>query len=118
MVRHFPGGLHDLPSLPNSPRKLGLNRLGSQVFSSFCFPCSRKEEYLMRSTLCLAMLLFSTVAVAAEPSTAPSGRGGVLRQARPLHRHPTLIGMLRRNNEMRRRAGLGGHRLNPALTKA
>jgi hypothetical protein len=72
----------------------------------------------MRSTLCLAMLLCSTVAVAAEPSAAHSGRGGVLRQVRPLHRHPTLIGMLRRNNEMRRRVGLGGHRLNPALTKA
>lgn len=37
---------------------------------------------------------------------------------RPLHRHPTLLSMLRRNNEIRRRLGLAPHRINPALTKA
>ena len=37
---------------------------------------------------------------------------------RPLHRHPTLLSMLRRNNEIRRRLGLIPHRINPALTQA
>lgn len=37
---------------------------------------------------------------------------------RPLHRHPTLLSMLKRNNEIRRRLGLVPHRINPALTKA
>lgn len=36
----------------------------------------------------------------------------------PLHRHPTLLSMLRRNNDIRRRLGLMPHRINPALTKA
>lgn len=35
-----------------------------------------------------------------------------------LHRHPTLLSMLRRNNDIRRRLGLMPHRINPALTKA
>jgi uncharacterized protein YkwD len=39
-------------------------------------------------------------------------------QVRPLHRHPTLFGMLTRNNNIRRRVGLRPHRMNPALTAA
>jgi uncharacterized protein YkwD len=39
-------------------------------------------------------------------------------ESSPLHRHPTLLAMLRRNNEIRRRLGLPPHRINPALTKA
>lgn len=39
-------------------------------------------------------------------------------QVRPLHRHPTLFGMLVRNNLIRRRVGLPPHRMNPALTAA
>jgi uncharacterized protein YkwD len=35
-----------------------------------------------------------------------------------LHEHPTLLRMLARNNELRRRVGLRPHRINPALTKA
>ncbi len=38
--------------------------------------------------------------------------------APPLHRHPTLLSMLRRNNDIRRRLGLLPHRINPALTQA
>jgi len=38
--------------------------------------------------------------------------------ARPLHRHPSLFGMLVRNNNLRRRVGLRPHRMNPALTAA
>jgi uncharacterized protein YkwD len=36
----------------------------------------------------------------------------------PLHQHPTLLSMLRRNNELRRRMGLRPQRINPLLTKA
>ena len=41
-----------------------------------------------------------------------------IRVEKPLHRHPTLLSMLRRNNEIRRRLGLMPHRINPALTQA
>lgn len=36
----------------------------------------------------------------------------------PLHRHPTLLRMLFRNNSVRNRVGLRSHRVHPALTKA
>jgi uncharacterized protein YkwD len=36
----------------------------------------------------------------------------------PLHRHPTLLRMLFRNNQVRGGVGLRNHRINPALTKA
>lgn len=36
----------------------------------------------------------------------------------PLHEHPTLLQMLRRNNDLRSRVGLRPHRIHPALTKA
>lgn len=52
---------------------------------------------------------------AVRPATATAS---VAKPNVPLHRHPTLIGMLRRNNDVRRRLGLRPHRLNPTLTKA
>jgi uncharacterized protein YkwD len=62
---------------------------------------------------------------ATEPSEAQKNEAQanelqqVEAQAEPaLHRHPTLLSMLRRNNEIRRRLGLIPHRINPALTKA
>ena len=36
----------------------------------------------------------------------------------PLHQHPTLLDMLKRNNELRRPQELRSHRINPLLTKA
>lgn len=36
----------------------------------------------------------------------------------PLHKSPTLLKMLARNNELRQARGLRPHRINPALTKA
>ncbi|MEQ8787610.1 MAG: CAP domain-containing protein [Pirellulaceae bacterium] len=36
----------------------------------------------------------------------------------PLHQHPTLLSMLRRNNELRRGMGLRPQRINPVLTEA
>lgn len=38
--------------------------------------------------------------------------------AKPFHRKPIFLGMLRRNNDIRRRAGLFPQRINPALTAA
>ena len=35
-----------------------------------------------------------------------------------LHQHPTLLNMLKRNNELRLARKLGVHRMNPLLTKA
>lgn len=75
----------------------------------------------MRSTLCLAILLSAAVALADDATTAKpatSAQPQAARRVRPLHRHPTLFGMLRRNNDVRRRVGLRPHRMNPALTKA
>jgi hypothetical protein len=54
----------------------------------------------------------------AEDKAAPAAATKAAAAKPPLHRHPTLIGMLRRNNDVRRRLGLRPHRLNPALTKA
>ena len=69
----------------------------------------------MRS-LCIALVVAcGTFAFAQE-----AAKTTVLKPqaAAPLHRHPTLLSMLRRNNEIRRRIGLRAHRMNPALTKA
>jgi len=52
----------------------------------------------------------TTVAASQSSQSAP--------QARLLHRHPTLFGMLVRNNNIRRRVGLQPHRMNPALAAA
>jgi hypothetical protein len=65
----------------------------------------------------LALLaLCSTALLAQEQAQTAAPARQVFR--RPLHRHPTLLGMLRRNNDIRRRVGLWPHRMNPALTKA
>ena len=39
-------------------------------------------------------------------------------KAAELHEHPTILRMLKRNNELRGRVGLRPHRINPELTKA
>lgn len=82
----------------------------------------------MRNTYWLAILLCATVALgddaAKTPAADASGASGqtAARQAsapsRPLHRHPTIFGMLVRNNNLRRRVGLFPHRMNPALVAA
>jgi uncharacterized protein YkwD len=41
-----------------------------------------------------------------------------VQKPRLFHRQPIFLGMLRRNNEIRRRVGLFPHRINPALTAA
>jgi len=54
-----------------------------------------------------------------EAQQAQDGQAqGEAQVENPLHRHPTLLSMLRRNNEIRRRLSLIPHRINPALTKA
>lgn len=75
----------------------------------------------MRNTFWLATLLCASVAVGEEAQPA-AGQAAVngqsAAQSRPLHRHPTIFGMLVRNNNLRRRVGLIPHRINPALVAA
>jgi uncharacterized protein YkwD len=79
----------------------------------------------------MVALLVASVALADDTNSATEGgaaasvSGGAAatgakaaQRARPLHRHPTLFGMLVRNNNLRRRAGLWPHRMNPALVAA
>jgi len=82
-------------------------------------------EGMMRATSWMATVLCASIALA--DNTAPqaaSARGDSTAesqaspQVRPLHRHPTLFGMLTRNNNIRRRVGLRPHRMNPALAAA
>jgi uncharacterized protein YkwD len=85
----------------------------------------------MRTTFWMAAVLSVSVAAAddaakqsattATTSAVASGsttESAAAPQVRPLHRHPTLLGMLVRNNNLRRRAGLVPHRMNPALAAA
>jgi uncharacterized protein YkwD len=92
----------------------------------------------MRMSVFVAALALASAAVApnclanempstqAQSSTDPESMGDMAvaetasqqAQPAPLHRHPTLFGMLRRNNDIRRRVGLFPHRINPALTAA
>jgi uncharacterized protein YkwD len=87
---------------------------------------------MMKRSICwIAAILLASVSVADDAarqgasgtntgaSAAGSGQADQsASQARPLHRHPTLFGMLVRNNNIRRRVGLRPHRMNPALTAA
>lgn len=85
----------------------------------------------MRTTFCLVAMLSVSVAVADDnargtatggTAAASANNAGTQAQAavqeRPLHRHPSLFGMLVRNNNLRRRVGLRPHRMNPALVAA
>jgi len=79
----------------------------------------------MRATYWMAAVLCASVALADNaPQNAGSAGGNqstqsdASSQVRPLHRHPTLFGMLTRNNNIRRRIGLRPHRMNPALAAA
>jgi len=80
----------------------------------------------MRATFWIAAMLCASIALADNaPQGGASVAGGdsagrpqAAPQARPLHRHPTLFGMLTRNNNVRRRVGLRPHRMNPALAAA
>ena len=72
----------------------------------------------MRRLSVMAALLGASVAVATEPMSSATTATTTTPAVRPLHRHPTLFGMLIRSNNIRRRAGLFPHRMNPALTAA
>jgi uncharacterized protein YkwD len=113
-----------LPAL--APIGFPLIGLCEVSFHLFC------REEMMRRTYWMAALLCASVAVADDAAKTP-GNGAnsaaagdsvaalqdqAASQARPLHRHPSLFGMLVRNNSLRRRAGLRPHRMNPALTAA
>jgi uncharacterized protein YkwD len=59
------------------------------------------------------------VVTANKPVVTTENKAVVVEQAKPqLHEHPTLLRMLRRNNDLRSRVGLRPHRINPQLTKA
>jgi hypothetical protein len=76
----------------------------------------RRTAVWMAAVLCAPWALADD---AAKTATTAQGSGTqAASQVRPLHRHPTLFGMLTRNNNMRRRVGLRPHRMNPALTAA
>lgn len=67
--------------------------------------------------LCFILAAFSSsVALAADMPEAKSVTQPA--QVQSLHRHPTLLAMLRRSNLIRRNVGLRAQRINPALTKA
>jgi uncharacterized protein YkwD len=79
----------------------------------------------MRATYWMATVLCASVALADNTAPNAASAGGnqstqsdASPQVRPLHRHPTLFGMLTRNNNIRRRIGLRPHRMNPALAAA
>src|SRR5439155_14881510 len=77
---------------------------------------------MMRATFSILAVLCASVAVADDAvnptATNSSSQAQAAPQTRPLHRHPTLFGMLVRNNNIRRRVGLLPHRMNPALAAA
>ncbi len=77
----------------------------------------------MRSAFWIATVLCVSAAVADDTARTGTTGGDTAQsqsapQVRPLHRHPTLFGMLVRNNNIRRRNGLRPHRMNPALAAA
>ncbi len=82
----------------------------------------------MRSTYWMVAVLVATVALADDAATtktavtsangSSAGQDQAAPRTRPLHRHPTLFSMLVRSNNLRRRAGLWPHRMNPALVAA
>jgi uncharacterized protein YkwD len=70
-------------------------------------------------TLIVLCAMMAGVARAEESAVQPaSAQKTIVRKQRPLHEHPTLLGMLGRNNLIRSRMGLRPHRMNPALTRA
>ena len=78
---------------------------------------------MKRSILWIAAISLASVSVADDaaktgPATSEGSSTQSASQDRPLHRHPTLFGMLVRNNNIRRRVGLRPHRMNPALAAA
>jgi hypothetical protein len=73
-----------------------------------------KATFRLVAAVCASIALCNSLAIADESATG----GAATQQARPLHRHPTLFGMLQRNNSIRRRVGLFPHRISPTLTAA
>lgn len=78
---------------------------------------------MRRSAVWMVAMLVASFAWA-DDAVKPVGgesagaKAEAAKQSPPLHRHPSLFGMLVRNNNIRRRVGLRPHRMNPALTAA
>nr|WP_081441367.1 CAP domain-containing protein [Pirellula staleyi] len=85
---------------------------------------------MMKRFLCLAVIfalagrLIADDAATAKSEEASTNQASTATakdnavQEVPLHQHPTILKMLKRNNEIRARLGLRPHRINPALTQA
>ena len=70
-------------------------------------------------TLIALCAMMAGVARAEDSAVQPAAaQKTIVRKQRQLHEHPTLLGMLGRNNLIRGRMGLRPHRMNPALTRA
>jgi len=74
-----------------------------------------KATFRLVAAVCASIAICNCLAFADEPVSTGAA---TTQQARPLHRHPTLFGMLQRNNSIRRRVGLFPHRISPTLTAA
>lgn len=81
----------------------------------------------MRKVCIILAALSTTAALGADTPQIKSGEAqkatqeaqqGNAQVQQPLHRHPTILAMLRRSNAIRRNVGLRPQRINPALTKA
>jgi uncharacterized protein YkwD len=77
-----------------------------------------KASYWMAAVLCASVALADNTAPSAASAGGASNTQSEASAGRPLHRHPSLFGMLTRNNNIRRRIGLRPHRMNPALAAA
>jgi hypothetical protein len=78
-----------------------------------------KATFGFVAVLCASLgLCASLVCVSQARGEEAAASGASTQQVRPLHRHPTLFGMLQRNNSIRRRVGLFPHRISPTLTAA
>jgi hypothetical protein len=65
----------------------------------------------------LATIVLLLSAPAAEETGKPLETVAVRQAAPQLHEHPTLLDMLRRNNELRKGMGMRPQRINPVLTR-
>jgi uncharacterized protein YkwD len=73
-----------------------------------------KATIRMVAVACAVIAASGTSAIAEESANSSAATS----EARLLHRHPTLFGMLQRNNSIRRRVGLFPYRISPTLTAA
>jgi hypothetical protein len=77
-----------------------------------------KATFGFVACLCASLGWCASLAHGQEAAASGASTQQAMQSVRPLHRHPTLFGMLQRNNSIRRRVGLFPHRISPTLTAA